>query len=99
MPHWKYASLPVRLTADHIERLLGASLDGGVHELRNRAMLMILARMGLRARELTQLMLDDLDWSAGCMRIHPGKTHRERCTPRWRTQPSMRSSTSPRSRR
>ncbi|MCY1198773.1 Tyrosine recombinase XerD [compost metagenome] len=81
MPHWKYASLPVRLTADQIERVLGASLDGGVHELRNRAMLVILARMGLRARELTQLMLDDFDWSAGCMRIRPGKTHRERCLP------------------
>lgn len=80
-PQWKYASLPVRLTADEIERVLGASLDGSPHELRNRAMLVVLARMGLRARELTQLMLDDIDWGRGCMRIRPGKSHRERCLP------------------
>jgi integrase/recombinase XerD len=81
MPQWKYASLPVRLTAEETERVLGAALDGSAHELRNRAMLLVLARMGVRACELTHLMLDDIDWVEGCVRIRPGKSHRERRLP------------------
>ncbi|MFL9959381.1 tyrosine-type recombinase/integrase [Paraburkholderia nemoris] len=81
MPQWKYASLPVRLTAEETERVLGVSLDGSTHELRNRAILLVLARMGLRACELTHLMLDDFDWAQGWVRIRPGKSHRERRLP------------------
>jgi integrase/recombinase XerD len=81
MPQWKYASLPVGITAEETERVLGASLDGSAHELRNQAMLLVLARMGLRACELTHLMLDDFDWLEGCVRIRPGKSHRERRLP------------------
>ncbi|WP_321869778.1 tyrosine-type recombinase/integrase [Burkholderia ubonensis] len=81
MPQWKYASLPVRLTEEETERVLGAALDGCTHELRNRAMLLALARTGVRACELTHLMLDDIDWVEGCVRIRPGKSHRERQLP------------------
>ncbi|MEX3968904.1 site-specific integrase [Paraburkholderia sp. EG286B] len=81
MPQWKYASLPVYLTAEQTERVLGAALDGSAHELRNRAMLLVLARMGVRAGELRHLMLDDIDWIEGCVRIRPGKSHRERRLP------------------
>lgn len=44
-------------------------------------MLLILARMGVRACELTHLMLDDIDWVEGCVRVRPGKSHRERRLP------------------
>lgn len=81
MLQWKYASLPVRLTTEETERVLGAALDGSAHELRNRAMLLVLARMGVRACELTHLMLDDIDWVEGCVRVRPGKSHRERRLP------------------
>jgi integrase/recombinase XerD len=81
MPLWKYASLPVHLTTEETERVLVASLDGSAHELRNRAMLLFLARMGLRACELTHLMLDDINWIEGCVCIRPGKSHRERRLP------------------
>ncbi|WP_324658499.1 tyrosine-type recombinase/integrase [Burkholderia thailandensis] len=62
-------------------RELEAALDGSAYELRNRAMLLVLARMGVRACELTHLMLDDIDWVEGCVRVHPGKSHRERRLP------------------
>ncbi|KWN74443.1 tyrosine-type recombinase/integrase [Burkholderia ubonensis] len=81
MPQWKYAFLPVRLTAEEPERVLGAALDDSANELRNRAMLRVLARMGVRACELTHLMLDDIDWVGGCVRVRPGKSHRERRLP------------------
>jgi len=78
MPQWKYASLLVRLTAAETERVLGVSLDGSTHELRKRAMLLVLARMGLPACEFTHLMLAELDWAQGWVRIRPGDSHRER---------------------
>ncbi|HGO6126425.1 tyrosine-type recombinase/integrase [Burkholderia cepacia] len=81
MSQWKYASLPVHLTVAETEHVLGAVLDGGAHELRNRAMLLVLARVGVRACELTHLMLDDIDWVKGCIRVRPGKSHRERRLP------------------
>jgi len=62
MPQWKYASLPVRLTAEETERVLGVSLDGSTDELRNRAMLLVLARMGLRAWEV----VPTFEWPARC---------------------------------
>lgn len=37
--------------------------------------------MGVRACDLTHLMLDDIDWAEGCMRVRPGKSHRERRLP------------------
>jgi site-specific recombinase XerD len=42
---------------------------------------MLLARMGLRAVEVAQLTLDDIDWRSGSLRIRRGKSRRERCLP------------------
>ena len=81
MPQWRYASLPVRLTANETERVINASRDGGSHELRNRAILLLLARLGLRACEARHLTLDDIDWDDGSVRIAPGKNRCERRLP------------------
>jgi integrase/recombinase XerD len=73
MPQWKHASLPVHLTIDETERVLGAALDSSPHELSNHAIVLILARMGLRACEVRHLTLDDINWAEGCVGIAPGK--------------------------
>src|SRR5262249_39391768 len=44
--------------------------------LRNRALLLLLARLGLRSHEVVGLRLDDLDWKAGRLRVL-GKGGRE----------------------
>lgn len=81
MPRWKHASLPVHLTAEETERVLAAALDSSPHELRNHAILLILARMGLRACEVRHLTLDDINWAEGYVGIGPGKSRRERRLP------------------
>jgi site-specific recombinase XerD len=48
--------------------------------LRNRAILLLLARLGLRAQEIVRLELDDIDWSQGWLRVH-GKGRQERPMP------------------
>jgi integrase len=59
-----------------IEALLAncerATLDGA----RDRAMLMLLARLGLRSIEIARLQLDDLDWRAGDLLVR-GKARRD----------------------
>jgi site-specific recombinase XerD len=44
-------------------------------------MLLLLARLGLRAGEVVRLQLDDIDWRAGNVLIRAGKNRRERVLP------------------
>jgi integrase/recombinase XerD len=80
-PQWKYASLPSRLTSEDVERVLAVYHDGTAISLRNRAMLFLLARLGLRAQDVVSLCLDDIDWADGRFALRPGKSRRARCIP------------------
>jgi len=80
-PQWKYASLPSRLTTEDVERVLAVYQDGSAISLRNRAILFLLARLGLRAQDVVSLCLDDIDWADGRLALRPGKTRRARTLP------------------
>jgi site-specific recombinase XerD len=79
--HAMHAALPTRLTVAEVERVLALYTGTTPKALRNCAILVLLARLGLRAREVAGLRLDDIDWHAGRLRILPGKTHRARLLP------------------
>ena len=75
------ASIPRAMPADCVRRLLDESKTWRTPAgLRNRAILLLLARLGLRAREIVRLELDDIDWSQGWLRVH-GKGRQERPLP------------------
>ncbi len=80
-PQWTHAALPIRLTSEQVERVLAIYNVKTAGSLRNRAMLLLLARLGLRAGEVLTLGLDDIDWYQGRLTIRPGKTHRARTLP------------------
>jgi integrase/recombinase XerD len=80
-PQWRHASLPSRLTPEEVERVLAVSHDGSASSLRHRAMLMCLARLGLRAQDVIMLHLDDIDWADGRFILRPGKARRTRSLP------------------
>jgi site-specific recombinase XerD len=80
-PQWKHASLPPRLTSEEVERVLAVYPDDTATSRRNRAMLLLLARLGLRAQEVVALCLDDIDWYASRLCVRPGKTHQARHLP------------------
>lgn len=61
----RLARLPQALDASEIERLLAACDRHTVTGRRDFALLMLLVRLGLRAGEVRQLRLDDIDWRAG----------------------------------
>lgn len=68
--------LPRSLKPEEIERLIDAVWAPDTIGRRNYAMLMILARLGLRAPEVIAIQLDDIDWRAGAILIRgKGKRH------------------------
>jgi site-specific recombinase XerD len=78
---WLHVPLPYRLTNAEVERVLATCIDGGPAALRNHAILLLLARLGVRAHEVAALCLEDINWYEGRVRIPPGKTHHERVLP------------------
>ena len=78
---WKQSSLPPRLGPEEIERVLAVYPEGTAIGLRDRAILFLLARLGLRAQDVALMGLDDIDWVEGRFDLQPGKTRRERSLP------------------
>lgn len=73
---WRLASLPRYLEPDAVERLIAScdpEVPGG---RRDRAILLLLARLGLRARDVAELRLRDIDWNAATIAVS-GKGRRE----------------------
>lgn len=73
---WRLSSLPGYLKAEEVERVLAASDTSTSGGLRDRALLLLLARLGLRTGDVRQLRLGDIDWTTGSLRLQ-GKGRRE----------------------
>jgi len=65
VPSWHLTRLPVALKAPEIARLIRACDRKSAAGLRDRAVLALLSRLGLRACEVAALKLDDINWSTG----------------------------------
>jgi site-specific recombinase XerD len=65
VPNWKQTGLPKVLKPDEVERVLESCNRSRPPGRRNYAILVLLARLGLRAGELVRLTLDDLHWETG----------------------------------
>jgi integrase/recombinase XerD len=63
--NWSMTSIPRAIPADQVEQVL-ASIDRSTAVgRRDYAILLLLARLGLRSSEVVFLELDDIDWNAG----------------------------------
>jgi integrase/recombinase XerD len=65
VPLWKARNLPYYLDPGEVEKLLAAIDRATSRGKRNYAIVLVLARLGVRACELANLTLDDLDWTNG----------------------------------
>ena len=74
--HWRLADLPRYLAAEQVNRLIAACDGEVVERRRDRAILLLLARLGLRAGDVAQLRLDDIEWETGSLRVS-GKSRYE----------------------
>jgi integrase/recombinase XerD len=67
--NWSLSSIPRAIGHDAVTRLL-ASIDRDTAVgCRDYAMVLALARLGLRSSEVVLLELDDIDWAAGQIRV------------------------------
>ena len=78
---WKHASLPAALSPEELGKVLAVPCECTAKSLRNRAIILLLARLGLRAAEVLRLHLEDVEWRQAKLLVRAGKNHRERILP------------------
>ena len=62
---WRLSTVPKYLTPEEVDRVLQACNRRTATGRRDYAILLLLARLGLRAGEVVALEFDDVDWRAG----------------------------------
>ncbi len=67
---WRLSELPRFLEAEQVEKVLKACDRRRKAGKRDYTILLLLARLGLRAGEVAGLRLEDIDWRAGELLIH-----------------------------
>jgi len=71
---WRLAALPRYLAAADVDRIIGSCDEGTAVGLRDRAVLLLLARLGLRAGDIVAMEITDVDWREASIRVS-GKGH------------------------
>jgi len=67
---WTMTTIPKSLPLDQVERLLNACRRDSATGRRDYAIILLMARLGLRAGEVALLTLDDINWQVGCITVH-----------------------------
>ena len=70
VPNWSSSTVPKFLPPGTVQRVLSRCDRQTPLGRRNYAILLLLARLGLRAGEVVALNLEDIDWEAGQMTVH-----------------------------
>jgi integrase/recombinase XerD len=74
--HWRLAPLPRPLPAEDVERLIDSCELSSIAGRRDRAILLLLARLGLRAGDIVAMRLSDIDWRGAWVHVS-GKSRRQ----------------------
>lgn len=73
---WHDTAVPAGIAAAEVERVLAGCDPASVSGARDLAILMLVARLGLRSAEVARLELGDIDWRAGEIVVR-GKARRQ----------------------
>jgi site-specific recombinase XerD len=74
--YWSLARLPKHLPPGGVDQVLARCSRTTALDQRNHAIVLILARLGLRSCEVADLRLEDLDWEQGLLRVRSPKAGR-----------------------
>lgn len=69
LAHWRLSSLPRVLAPADVERIIASCDISSPVGMRDRAILLLLARLGLRAGDIVQLRLQDIDWKEATVQV------------------------------
>ena len=78
VPH-RRRGLVRHLDPGRFEQLIASLDSSSPRGLRDRAIILCMARLGLRASEVVQLRLEDLDWRSAVVRVGPARPVTVRC--------------------
>ncbi|MGB6194637.1 MAG: tyrosine-type recombinase/integrase [Terracidiphilus sp.] len=81
MANRQHAHLPRGLSQEQVQALWKASEGRKPRNLRDRALLLLFLRLGLRTEEVVSLIPGDINWKNGMLTIHSAKTCRDRILP------------------
>ncbi len=76
VPQWKLSSLPRHMEPKFIPWLIASCDTDKPTGMRDRAVLLLLVRLGLRPGDIVTMGLDDIEWIHGTIRVR-GKSRRE----------------------
>ena len=76
LAHWRLSSLPRYLMPDAVESVIASCAVSSPVGKRDRAILLLLARLGLRAGDIVRMRLEDIDWQSAWINVS-GKGRRE----------------------
>ncbi len=76
LAHWRLAALPRCLPPEDVERIVDSCDVTSPVGKRDRAILLLLARLGLRAGDIVQMRLQDIDWKGAWIHV-AGKGRRQ----------------------
>ncbi len=76
LAHWRLSSLPRYFPSADVERLISSCNRFVPVGKRDRAILLLLARLGLRAGDIVQMRLQDIDWKDATISVS-GKSRRQ----------------------
>ncbi len=71
--HWRLSGLPKCLPSKTVERIVDACDQTTALGRRDHAILLLLARLGLRGVEIVRMQLEDLDWETGQLTVRSKK--------------------------
>jgi site-specific recombinase XerD len=69
VPNWSMTGIPRAIAPDHLQAILAHCPRDTPVGCRDYAILMLLARLGLRAGEIVSLTLESIDWEAGSIAV------------------------------
>lgn len=81
LPRWRLATLPRHLPWERVRGLLDSIDTSTPWGLRDRAVLLLVAVLGIRGEEVRRLRLTDIAWRSSEIRLPQTKTNRARVLP------------------
>lgn len=75
IPNWRLATLPRYILSDDVERVIASCDPTTARGLRDRAILLLLARLALRGGDIANLQLHDIDWDNALIRVAGKSRH------------------------
>ena len=67
--NWRLSTLPRYLPASNVEQVVDACDDSTEMGARDRAIVLLLSRLGLRSGDILGLRLSDIDWAKGSLAV------------------------------